>query len=53
MGNKLAEKVVMELLAFANEQLLRLMEEELQDDQDKGAAKLLEKLNGRKQRDDV
>ena len=53
MGNKLAEKVVMELLAFANEQLLRLMEEEMQDDQDKGAAQLLEKLDGRKQRDDV
>lgn len=53
MGNNLAEKIVMDLLAFANEQLQALMEQEEQNDQDKGAAKLLEKLDGLKQRDNV
>ena len=46
MGNNLAEKIVMDLLAFANEQLLSLMEEEMQDDHDVAAEKkLLEKLD--------
>lgn len=46
MGNKLAEKIVMDLLAFANGQLLRLMDEEGQEDHDEAAEKkLLEKLD--------
>lgn len=54
MGNKLAEKIVMDLLAFANGQLLRLMDEEGQEDHDEAAEKkLLEKLDGLKQRDNV
>lgn len=45
MNNNLAEKIVMALLAFANEQLQVLMDEETAGDHDEGAAKLLEKLD--------
>lgn len=46
MNNNLAEKIVMDLLAFANEQLQALMDEEEQNDRDAAAEKkLLEKLD--------
>lgn len=47
MNNNLAEKIVMNLLAFANEQLQELMrEEELQDNRNAEAEKrLLKKLD--------
>ena len=46
MNNNLAEKIVMNLLAFANEQLQELMREELQDNRNEEAEKrLLKKLD--------